>query len=76
MSKRVISLAGAALALALAACAKDEPENKPVLTQREKDSIFANSTIPGARAVKKSMTVADSATARQQRMTDTTPQNP
>ena len=76
MSKRGIALAGAALALTLAACGKDEPENKPVLTQREKDSIFANSTIPGARAVKKSMTVADSATARQQRMMDTSPQNP
>jgi hypothetical protein len=76
MSKRGIALAGAALTLALAACAKDEPENKPALTQREKDSIFANSTIPGARAVKKSMTVADSATARQQRMQDTAPQNP
>jgi hypothetical protein len=76
MSKRGIALAGAALALALAACGKDEPESKPVLTQREKDSIFANSTIPGARAVKKSMTVADSATARQQRMMDTSQQNP
>ena len=76
MSKRGIALAGVALALALAGCAKDEPENKPVRTQREKDSILANSTIPGARAVKKSMTVADSATARQQRMVDTSPQNP
>ena len=75
MSKRGIALAAAALALALASCGKDAPENKPVLTQREKDSIFANSTIPGARAVKKSMTVAESATARQQRMMDTS-QNP
>jgi hypothetical protein len=76
MSKRGIALAGVALALALTACGKNEPENKPALTQREKDSIFANSTIPGARAVKKSMTVADSATARQQRMMDTSQQNP
>jgi hypothetical protein len=77
MSKRGIALAGAVLTLALAACGKDESaENKPALTQREKDSILANSTIPGARAVKKSMTVADSATARQQRMLDTAQQNP
>jgi hypothetical protein len=72
VSKPGIALIGAALALVLAGCGKDESaENKPVLTQREKDSILANSTIPGAKAVKKSMTVADSATARQQRMLDT-----
>jgi hypothetical protein len=77
MSKPGIALAGAALALAIAACDKDDSPNKnPALTQRERDSIFANSTIPGARAVKKSMTVADSATARQQRMMDTSQQNP
>jgi hypothetical protein len=77
MSKRGIALAGAALTLALAACAKEESaENKPTLTQREKDSILANSQIPGAKAVKKSMSVADSATARQQRMLDTSQQNP
>ena len=78
MSKRAIALAGAVLTLALVGCGKDDEsaETKPVLTQREKDSILANSTIPGARAVKKSMTVADSATARQQRMLDTSQQNP
>jgi hypothetical protein len=77
MSKPGIVLAAVALALGLAACDKDDSPNKnPALTQRERDSIFANSTIPGARAVKKSMTVADSATARQQRMQDTSPQNP
>jgi hypothetical protein len=71
MSKRGIALAGAAIALALSACTKDEPENRPALTQREKDSILGGSTIPGAKAVKKSMTVADSVAARQQRMIDT-----
>ena len=76
MSKRGIAIAGAALMLALAACGKDESaEHKPALTQREKDSVLANSTIPGASAVKKSMTVADSAAARQARMLDTA-QNP
>jgi hypothetical protein len=77
MSKRGIAVVGAVLTLVVAACDKDDSPNKnPALTQRERDSIFANSTIPGARAVKKSMTVADSATARQQRMQDTSPQNP
>jgi hypothetical protein len=77
MSKRGISLAGAVLTLALVACGKDDSPNKnPALTQRERDSIFANSTIPGAKAVKKSMTVADSVAARQGRMSDTGQQNP
>jgi hypothetical protein len=71
VSKPGIALIGA-LAFVLAGCGKDESAaNKPARTQREKDSILANSTIPGAKAVKKSMTVADSATARQQRMLDT-----
>jgi hypothetical protein len=73
MSKRGIALAGAVLALAFAGCTKDEPENRPALTQREKDSILGGSTIPGAKAVKKSMTVADSVAARQGRMIDTAP---
>ena len=38
--------------------------------------ILANSTIPYAGAVKKAMKVADSATARQGRMVDTTPETP
>jgi len=69
MSKRGIAFAGAVLALALAACTKDEPDqSKTELTQREKDSIFANSTIPGAKAVKKTLSTADSAAARQARI--------
>jgi|GEM_PF-681390 hypothetical protein len=77
ISKRGIAVASAILTLALAACAKEESaENKPTLTQREKDSILANSQIPGAKAVKKSMSVADSAAARQARMLDTAQQNP
>jgi hypothetical protein len=56
------------LAVALAACAEDEPDQRANLTQREKDSILAGSQIPGARAVKKSMSSADSATARQTRL--------
>ena len=77
MSKRGIALAGVALTIALAGCGKDESaDTKRVRTQREKDSILANSTIPYAKAVKKAMTAADSATARQGRMVDTTPETP
>jgi hypothetical protein len=65
-----------ALALAVAACAKDDTEEaKPALSQREKDSVFANSQIPGARAVKKTLSTADSAAARQSRI-DSAQQNP
>jgi hypothetical protein len=78
MSKRGIALIAAALTLALGACeGKDNSPNKnPALTQRERDSIFGNSTIPGAKAVKKSLSVADSVAARQGRMSDTGQQNP
>jgi hypothetical protein len=77
MSKPGAAFAGVILAIVLAACAKDETEQtQTVRTQREKDSILANSTIPGAKAVKKSMTVADSVAARQGRMSDTGQQSP
>jgi hypothetical protein len=56
------------LALTMAACAGDDDDKRADLTQREKDSILAGSQIPGARAVKKSMSSADSATARQTRL--------
>ena len=65
-----------ALALTLGACAKDDTQDSRAgLTQREKDSILANSTIPGAKAVKKTLTTADSAVARQSRI-DSAQQNP
>jgi hypothetical protein len=69
MSKRGITLAGILLVIAVAGCTKDDSaDSRPELTRREKDSIIANSQIPGAKAVKKSMTSADSATARQTRL--------
>ena len=41
--------------------------NRDTLTQRQKDSILANSSIPGASGVKRAMTAADSASARAHR---------
>jgi len=61
-------LALALLAAGVVACAKDEAEKKQELTQREKDSVFGNSQMPGARAVKKAMMTADSADARTARI--------
>ena len=75
MEIRGIALSGAVLAFALAACAGDEDQNRPARSQREKDSILAGSQIPGARAVKKTLTTADSAAARQARI-DSAQENP
>ena len=76
MSKRLIAIGSTLLSLALVGCAKDDTsQTTTTRTQREKDSILAGSQIPGAKAVKKAMTVADSATARQIRI-DTSQQNP
>ncbi len=40
--------------------------NRDTLSQRQKDSILAQSKIPGARGVGRAMTVADSVSARVQ----------
>ena len=40
-----------------------ETVNRDTLTQRQKDSILANSRIPNARAVGRAMKVADSTSA-------------
>jgi hypothetical protein len=42
----------------------DQTVNRDTLTQRQKDSILANSKIPGARAVGNAMRAADSTSAR------------
>ncbi|MFL5594078.1 MAG: hypothetical protein ACJ785_05635 [Gemmatimonadaceae bacterium] len=75
MSMRGIAMAGGIFTLFLACAKDDSPGAKAELTQREKDSIFAQSQIPGARAVKKTLTTADSAAARQARI-DSAQQNP
>ena len=75
MLKRGLLIGGALLAVSLAGCAKEETDARANMTQREKDSLLARSPIPGAKAVGKSMTVADSATARMNRI-DSAQQNP
>jgi hypothetical protein len=52
----------------MVACGSGETAKKQELTQREKDSVFAGSQIPGAKAVGKALRTADSATARQARI--------
>jgi hypothetical protein len=41
----------------------DQTVNRDTLTQRQKDSILANSRIPNARAVGRAMRAADSTSA-------------
>lgn len=50
----------------IVACGSDqsgETVNRDTLTQRQKDSILANSRIPNARAVGRAMKAADSTSA-------------
>jgi len=61
--------------LLVVACSSAKPDtaqqvNRDTLTQRQKDSILAQSKIPGARGVGTAMRVADSTSARAQ-ATDT-----
>jgi hypothetical protein len=65
----------ALLLLVIAACTAGESDtsqrvNRDTLTQRQKDSILAQSKIPGARGVGTALRVADSTSARAQ-ATDT-----
>lgn len=76
MKKRTLLLSGALLTFSLIGCSNDDTvDSRSTMTQREKDSLLARSPIPGAKAVGKSMTVADSATARMNRI-DSAQQNP
>ena len=62
----------ATLILIAAGCAGgsgDDPAPRD-LTQRERDSVLAESPIPGARGVKTVLTVADSANARTNRLNE------
>ena len=55
------------LVLSLAACSGERADkqavNRDTLTERQKDSILAKSRIPGASAVGRAMTAADSTSA-------------
>jgi hypothetical protein len=58
----------ALMAAGVVACGTEETAKKQELSQREKDSTFARSQIPGAKAVGKALRTADSAEARQARI--------
>jgi hypothetical protein len=58
------------LAIVLSACAAPETagNNRDTMTQRQKDSVLAQSQLPGARGVGMAMNAADSAKARQAKL--------
>ena len=61
-----------AVALALAsvgACSGQEAaNNRDTMTQRQKDSVLAQSALPGAQGVGNALAASDSAKARQARL--------
>jgi hypothetical protein len=68
LSSRYDRLILALLAAGAVACGTEETAKKQELTQREKDSVFAGSRIPGAKAVGKALRTSDSVAARQARI--------
>jgi hypothetical protein len=54
--------------MGVVACGTEETARKQELTQREKDSVFAGSKFPGAKAVGKALRTSDSVAARQARI--------
>ena len=62
----------AVLLLLAAGCGKGpgEDSTRSGLTQRERDSVLAESPLPGARGIKTVLTVADSANARTDKLND------
>ena len=72
MSKRKLVIGGALVVVGLISCtSEDSQETHQTMTERQKDSVIARSPIPGAKAVGKAMNVADSASARANRVVDT-----
>jgi hypothetical protein len=62
---------GGLILVALGACgggAEVAQNNRDTMTQRQKDSVLAQSALPGARGVGMAMTAADSAKARQAKL--------
>ena len=56
-------------ALVFSSCGERAPEDSSKeLTREQKDSVLAESDLPGAKAVGKAITVSDSAAARAERL--------
>ena len=62
--KSILRVVPICLILACGSDKSSQTVNRDTLTQRQKDSILANSKIPNARAVGRAMNAADSTSAR------------
>lgn len=66
MSPRTHFIVFSAVVLVLGCSSSDTPQNRrDTMTQRQRDSVLAQSRLPGASGVGKAMRAADSAKARQ-----------
>jgi hypothetical protein len=74
MSSRKLAVGCALVVLGIGGCTQEDSsqtQSRSTMTERQKDSLIARSPVPGAKAVQKSMNVADSASARALRAVDT-----
>ena len=69
MSKRVylVGLSVAALSIGCSGDNAKPANNRDTMTQRQRDSVFGQSSVPGASAVTKAMRAADSLNAIRKR---------
>jgi len=68
MSRRFYFVA-LSLAVVLAGCASDTGGNRrDTMTQRQKDSVLAQTGLPGAQGIAKALAASDSQKARQARI--------
>lgn len=68
--KKLVYLAGLSLAALIAGCGDSNAKpanNRDTMTQRQKDSVFGQSAVPGASAVTKALRAADSLNAIRKR---------
>lgn len=67
-TKRLARAAALLIATAVMSCGGDDGEPKSSLTQRQRDSVLAESKLPGAGAVRGALSASDSADARAERL--------
>jgi hypothetical protein len=66
MAQRLRLVCFLSLAVGIACASEDRNANRrDTMTQRQRDSVLAQSGLPGARGVGKALNAADSAKARQ-----------
>jgi hypothetical protein len=66
--KRSIMLFAALVAVAACSSKPVAANNRDTMTQRQKDSVFGASGLPGASAINKAQAAADSLDAQRKRM--------